>query len=501
MKLAQAKLLYRLVSHNQRLADRRHPMFERNRVMKVMIYIFVAFWAIYLMLFGVLFYDAFRDGNREAYDTLNSGIIFILALDFFMRFAMQETPAQELKPYKLLPIPQSFLVDLFLARMGLRAYNFFWYFFFVPFGVLSIAFAPYYGWIGLIGYLLGLWLLFVGNSMWYLLWRTFVGRNILYVLIPIAVYAGLIYFGFVDGDWLMFASMRLVRGFIEWNPLSFVIIFSFIGLMFAVNRKIQQRYIYFELAKVEHITKVRSTEMKWLDRFGQIGEYMKLEVKSTLRNRVVKKQFIVGAIYMLMLCLLFAFTDVYDSMAFMKSFICMYCFSCLGTMTLTGVMCMEGNYIDLLMSRKESVLALLKAKYYFNCIILIVPLIFTLIPVVEGKILWQEALASMLFASGVVFPFLFQLAVYNSTTLHLNDKMTRAGRNTKMQILMSSIAMLVPVGIMYVLVTLLPTEVGSLIMICLGVVGTALHPVWLRNIYKRFMQRRHVNMAEFRQSR
>lgn len=501
MKLAQAKLLYRLVSHNQRLADRRHPMFEKNRVMKVMIYIFLAFWAVYLMLFGVLFYDAFRDGNREAYDTLNSGIIFILALDFLLRFGMQETPAQEIKPYKLLPIPQSFLIDLFLMRMGLRAYNFFWFFFFVPFGVLAIGLSPYYGWFGLLGYLIGVWLTFVANSMWYLLWRTFVGQHILYILIPLAVYAGLIYFGVIEGDWLIFASMRYMRGFIEWSPLSFVIIFSFIGLMFAVNRKLQQRYIYFELAKVEHITKVRSTQMKWLDRFGQIGEYMKLEVKSTMRNKVVKKQFIIGVSYMLILCLFFAFTDVYDSMPFMKSFICMYCFSCLGTMTLTGVMCMEGNYIDLLMSRKESVLALLKAKYYFNCIILIVPLLFTFIPVVEGKILWQEALASMLFSSGVVFPFLFQLAVYNSTTLHLNDKMTRGGRSTKMQMLMSSLALFVPMGIMYVLVTVLRPEVGALIMIGLGALGTALHPLWLRNIYRRFMLRRYDNMAGFRESR
>ena len=38
-------------------------------------------------------------------------------------------------------------------------------------------------------------------------------------------------------------------------------------------------------------------------------------------------------------------------------------------MTLGQVMSFEGNYLDGLMSRKESISNLLRAKYYLNCII------------------------------------------------------------------------------------------------------------------------------------
>jgi uncharacterized MAPEG superfamily protein len=185
-------------------------------------------------------------------------------------------------------------------------------------------------------------------------------------------------------------------------------------------------------------------------------------------------------------------------MPFMKAFICVYCFACLGVMTLTSIMCAEGNYMDGLMSRKESVLSLLKAKYYFNCAVIVFPVLIILMPIFEGKLSVLEAVACLFFTTGVIFPFLFQLAVYNNTTLHLNEKLTKSGRSTKIQTIVSLAALFVPMFVMYVLITLLNTEIASSIMLFMGLVGTLLHPLWLRNIYARFMKRRYINMAGFR---
>ena len=52
MNLSQVWLLYRSISQNQRLQARRHPMFEKNLVMKILGYIFIAFWAVYLIVIG-----------------------------------------------------------------------------------------------------------------------------------------------------------------------------------------------------------------------------------------------------------------------------------------------------------------------------------------------------------------------------------------------------------------------------------------------------------------
>ncbi len=499
MELGRMKQLYRLIGKNEKLALRRHPMFEQNRVMKVFIYLFIAFWAVYLFVLGVMF-GRITDGNYEAFDMIDGGMIFFLVVDFFVRFAVQETPAQEIKPYKLLPIPQNFLLNVFLLRRGLTGGNLFWGFFFVPFAFFAVL--KFYGLLGFLCYLLGWWLMFVLDSYWYLLWRTAIQRNVLFIAFPLLADAALIYFGiFFDSNatWLFDATLLLGRGFCTGSLPAFLLPLLLCVLLFFVNRRIQRRYIYREIAQEERPQQVSTGGMRWLNRFGIIGEYMKLEVKSTRRNKVVRNQFLFGVCYMILFCALLAFTDIYDQ-PFMRTFICVYCFACLGTMTLTSVMCMEGNYIDFLMSRKESVLQLLKAKYYFNCGMLVFPLAFTLMPVLQGKILWIEALSCCFFTMGCIFPFLFQLAVYNKTTLSLNQKLTRSGRSTKMQMIFSAAALFVPMIIMFTLIHLFGYFTGSWILLSLGLCGTLLSPLWLRNIYRRFLIRRYVNMQGFRSS-
>lgn len=502
MDFKRAKELYQLVSRNQRLHDRRHPMFEKNRAMKIFGYFFLGFWALYLIVIGVTMASAFDGSALESFDWIDGGMIFLLCLDFVLRFGMQETPAQNIKQYKLLNIPTNFLLHTFLVRMGLQLYNFFWAFFLVPFGILTIP--HFYGITGLIGFLFGWWLMYVLNSYWYLFWRTMMNRNFLSVIIPIAIYAAIIYFGIFFDDncqWLFQGCIHLMRGFMQWNPVSFLIFLAIAIPLYIINHHLQKAAIYVEIAKTEVVKKVNTNNMIYLDKFGAIGEYLKLEIKSTMRNLVVRKQFLTGVFMMLMLCSIFSFTDVYDSMPFMRIFICVYCFSCLGVMTLTTIMCAEGNYIDALMVRNETVLQLLKAKYYFHCCILIVPFLFSMMPIIQEKITIQMALGCLLFVSGGVFPFLFQLAAYNDSAIQLNEKLTKAGRDTKVQMLMSFAALFLPMFIMYALVSLFGDNIGSYAMIALGAIGTALHPLWLRNIYNRFMKKRYKIMDGFRNSR
>lgn len=500
MKLLQTYQLFRLIRHNQKLAMKRHPMFETNKWMKGFTYVFIALWAAYLMIFGVMLGMGIDGEAYEAFDLINGGMIFLLALDFFQRFSMQETPAQQVKPFRLLPVRQVFLLNVFLARIGLNPLNLFWGFFLVPFGLLSVV--PFFGLLGWAGFLFGWWLMFVANSYWYLVWRTAMLKHTAWVAVPILIYAALITFGIVlpEGQsWLFRACLELGRSYLEWDVWGFALCAVAVVVLFLVSRWQQQRHVYDEIAKVEQVGKVRSFRMGWLDRFGIIGEYIKLELKSTQRNKVVRRQFISGCIFMLIFCTAQAFTEVYDH-PIMHTFICVYCYTCIASMTLTSIMCVEGNYMDFLMSHKESILQLLKAKYYFHSLLLVVPFLFSLLPIFQGKLLLVESVGCAFFTIGAIFPFLFQLAVYNKTTLPLNQTVTKQGGNTKIQMLFSLMALFVPMLVMSVLVSVFDTSTGAAIMLVIGFILLCLHPLWLRNIYNRLMIRRYENMQGFRDS-
>ena len=183
----------------------------------------------------------------------------------------------------------------------------------------------------------------------------------------------------------------------------------------------------------------------------------------------------------------------------MRYFICVYNFAILGVLVLSQTMSFEGNYLDGLMSRKESILNLLRAKYYVQCALLLLPLTIMIIPIVKGKLTLLSALSCFFLTSGFTFWVLMQLAVFNKLTLNLNTKLT--GKNSGGTFFQSMIIMagfFGPILVIRLLTALFSESTSLLTILIVGLVFTLTHPLWMRNIYKRFMKRRYENMEGFR---
>ena len=343
-----------------KLAAKRNPMYEKNKFGKFWMYFMAVFWAGYLVFFGTSFAFAFNDGATEAYHVLNSGLIFILCLDFLMRFPFQKTPAQEVKPYLLLPVKRNRLIDFLLIRSGLNGFNLIWLFFFVPFAIISIT--RFYGITGVLTYSIGIWLLMVLNNYWFLLCRTLMNERIWWIILPILAYGSIAAGMFIpDNSPLFDWSVDLGEGFILGHLLTFTGVFAAIVVLWFINRGLMIKLIYNEINKVEDTKVKHVSEYKFLDRYGEIGEYMRLELKMLLRNKVCKTALRTVFLVVIAFTCILSFTEAYDGQG-MKSFIMVYNFVIFGILFLSSLMSSEGNYIDGLMSRKESIYTLLRAK-------------------------------------------------------------------------------------------------------------------------------------------
>ena len=494
--------LYKIIKQNQKLAEKRNPAFDTNRFAKFLIYFMVVYWAAIFLFLGVSLPFMFEGlvPNMEPYHIMNQGVLYVMAGDFLMRFMAQPSVSQEIKPYLLMPVKRKKLISLLLLKSGLDGYNFIWFFVYVPFAFLTVI--RFYGFGGMFLYLLGIWLIFVFNNYWYLLCKLLLGEKTLWLLLPTLVFGALGAAEFLlDGLPISRFTMDLGEGFIEGNPLSFLFVLACIGVMFLINLKLQQRMIYNELSKKEDTKIKRVSEYKFLDKYGEVGEYLRLELKLIARNKTVKTQFRMGIIVMLGFSFALAFTDVYDG-SYMTSFICLYNYAILPIMTLGQVMSFEGNYIDGLMSRKESIFNLLRAKYYLTTIIILVPFLIMFFPIAKEKITLLTAIAYLIFVVGFVFFMLLQLAVYNTRTLPLNANLMKSNKSSNwIQGLITGAAFMLPLLIDKLLSALLQEEVAHIILILIGLGFIATHNLWIKNIYKRFMKRRYKNMEEFRASR
>ena len=196
-----------------------------------------------------------------------------------------------------------------------------------------------------------------------------------------------------------------------------------------------------------------------------------------------------------------AFLDIYRT-SFERNFFCLYCFVFFGSVNLTKVMCPEGNYIDLLMVHEENILTLLRAKYYYYCGVLLLPFLITLVPVFMGKFSLIMVLAYLFTVTGPIYFLLFQMAIYNKQTLPLNEKLT--GKNqmeNKWQMIASMSAMFVPVILVLILQAAFDETVAYITLIVIGAAFTLTESWWMRNIYRRLMKRRYINLEGFHSTR
>ena len=163
----------------------------------------------------------------------------------------------------------------------------------------------------------------------------------------------------------------------------------------------------------------------------------------------------------------------------------------------------EGNYIDGLMSRKESIYTLLRAKIYS------VQHRHTHPPVPDDtgygnrQTGCTERIGWAVFVAGCVYFCLFQLAVYNNRTVDLNAKMTNR-QNIGNRIAESDFRSSIRRTSAYEFYAdnrFFGPTVTAWILIAIGAGFILTSRFWLKNVYHRFMKRRYKNMEGFRDSR
>lgn len=493
--------LFFLLRKNNKLSEKRNVMFEANQYGKFFAYLGVSIFAIEFIALGTFL--GWIGATEDTPELLFYVMPFMLILDFGMRFMTQQTPMMLVKPYLLTPVSKYTAIDCFLVQQLFDLGNFIWMTLYLPY-VFIVWCGGITVWQAL-GMLFLLHLMVLVNSQWYLLVRTLVNQSLFWWALPVVFYGSFILPFLVLPDKMIDSLTTVVgdyladKAFSWWLFLFFAVLFV---VLFAINRHLQMRLIYDEISKQEKASKLKKvSEFSALNRFGQIGEYLKIEIKSTMRNKAIRARFIQGVCFISFFMLAISFLDIYRT-SFERNFFCLYCFVFFGAVNLTKVMCPEGNYIDLLMVHEENILTLLRAKYYYYCAVLLLPLLIALFPVITGKFSLIMVLAYLFTATGPVYLMLFQMAVFNKTTLPLNEKIT--GKNqmeNKWQAIVSFAAMFAPIILVYILQAIFSETTSYWILILIGLAITLTEPLWMRNLYRRIMLRRYDNLDGFHSTR
>ena len=496
--------MYRLLRKNIVLSERRSPIWSQNRAAKIGIYIMGAFASLYLILISIsLAYAANNDKSFTGGELLFGIMPFILSVDFLFRFVAQQTPAQLVKPYVLLPVPRYSCINCFVISSLLSWGNIVWFALLIPYLIMAVTFSE--GIFVAIAYLLVYYIMILANSQWYLISRTLINDYIWWWWMPAILYA-IIYMplyitGKLNIDKFCLFYSHLSNYITSFPIIVFLCAILILAILVLINRRLQYVYTWKELGKEKAKALKNVSNFNFFDRYGQTGEFIKLEVKSIMRNKKLRKSFISAIAVILMFSMIISFTSTYgSSMTFFWMF---YNFSIIGAMLIVKIMGIEGNYIDGLLVHKENILALLTAKYYFYSALLVLPFVLLLPTVFTGKSTLFELISIMLFTAGLCYFLFFQMAVYNKNTIPLNNNLISKGgiESNYIPMVVNILVFLVPT-ISYSIVHALFGDIpANFMMLIIGIIFIAIHKICLKNIYVRMMKRKYDNLDGFRSSR
>lgn len=497
--------LYRTLRSHRRLAERRDVNYENNRVAKFFIGLTLLVVAAYLIGAAILLAIIANDSRRvSAVELLCTVTPFILTIDFFVRFIAQQTPAQIIRPYSLLPIPMQTCINGFIFSSVLSWGNLVWFCLVIPYILMSVLFG--YGIITSISLCCFFFIAVLANSQWYAIVRTLVNVNFIYWLLPTAVYA-IVYAPFYIGSDAGVSQYSNIYGHIgeaierhSILPLLCIIV-AFVAIV-CINTKIQRVFVKKELQQTGKTNEKRVGNFSFLNRFGETGLFLKLEIKTILRNKNPRKTFVTSVLATIAMSAIITFTDVYDS-DMMTNFWAFYNFVLFGSVILVRGLGNEGNFIDGLMVRQEKVLTILHAKYIFYSATTLLPFLLMLPMVIVGKWSLFMLVSYALFTIGFQYFILFQMVIYAKQTIPLNEKfISKGGIENNYIPMVTQIATLIIPNIIAKSVQVMFGETATYVfMIFVGLAFIVTSKLWLRNIYNRFMARRYVNLEHFRATR
>ncbi|WP_316792889.1 DUF5687 family protein [Pedobacter frigoris] len=465
--------------------------------------ILIGFFTLYMLTLaiGLGFYLEFFIGKfspgKDVGVIFNGIIIYYFAIDFILRLQLQELPTMSIVPYLHLRIPKGKIVRFLNVRALFNAFNILPLFLFIPFCCTYIS--DVHGTYASLMFCVSILSLIVFNNYTALYVKRLTLASTKYVVITvvvISVLAALEYYKIFS----IKAISNGIFGLISKQPalaLGFTVMAI---LMFIINAKYLRKNLYTEeLGSSEE--KKTSTDYPLLNRFGEAGTLVALELKLILRHKRTRTA--------LMMSLLFIFYGFlfYKEDVLKKDALGMVIFAATfmtgSAVTIYGQFMFgwQGSYFDGLLANKTNFRNFIKAKFLlFTIMSTITTCIITFYGFLSWKILAVQ-FATYLYNIGLGTVVILYFATRNYKAIDLSKGSTFNYQGVSA----SQFVLMIPYFALPYLFYQPFASAGKPYygLICLGFFGLAgllTRSYWIAFILKEFNKRKYKIAEGFRQT-
>ena len=440
------------------------------------------------------FIEEFMPG-KEPVALFCSYIFYYFLAGLLVRFQFQELPTLSIQPYLSQNIKRSSMLRFLNTRSLFHFINFLPLFIFIPFTIVQIA--PAYGVLPSICFLISIYALVINNHFLNLLIKRKSISNSWWfagIVLLIATLKALDYFKLLSFN--KFSTIVFVA--VLQNPWLCIVAIAIATATFISCNNYLRSHLYIEeLINDKKLN--RAKNYSFLNRFGDLGDIIALDLKLIFRNKRPKSLVIMSVVILLYGFIFYPQylkTGNYSMLFLFALFITGLFISNYGQFLFSW----QSSHFDGMMSYNFNIKQYIKAK--FALFVTVCSLQF-LLASFYGLLGWQILpiqLAAFLYSIGINSFVTIYAATYNYRYLNLtkSSKMNFQGVGA-VQWLQSLLISFGPVLVFYLLNRLGGYWV-AVISICLfGITGLLFHNLIIDWLSKQFNIRKHRILEGFRE--
>jgi hypothetical protein len=435
--------------------------------------------------------------NDDPISKFNSLVLAYLGIDLIIRQLIQKLPTVSFKPLLLQNIRRKTIANYLMVRSLLSLFNLLPFFLFVPTFIKLVI--PTAGAFAAIAWFLSMVTLILSSHLLgiYLKWRFNEAEYGFFILL--GVLAGLFvinHYGIVD----LSGGMGKLLDLILANPALVLLLLALpVGFYFLNIRFLQSRMFINTLGPKQKEEKIR--DYSWLDRLGETGRFISLELKLIWRNKRPRS---VAMMTVLMLSYgLLVYKDQNGQPPPEFIFI-------LGGIILVGMFSVSygqffpawhSNYFSMLMCQRLTMKQFLRSFYMLVTVVSVICYILTLpYMLLQPKIIYTH-LAMLFYNLGVNIPLMFFIGLYSKKRLDLNQSSVMNYQGVGASQWLAGLPMMLgPMGIFFLAKLAFGATAGYIVLGTLGFIGILLHSVIIDFFAKQYRKQKHQLIRNYKNS-
>jgi len=435
--------------------------------------------------------------NADPVSKLNSIVLAYFAIDLIVRQLLQKLPTVSFKPLLLLNIRRKKIANYLLVRSVLNFFNVLPFFLLVPVTIKLVT--ETHSGMATAAWFLSLFILVFSNHFLaiYLKWRFNEAEyGFIILLVALAGLFAINHFGIIDfsGGMGKLLDLILLYPAISIALLLLPVVFYFLNRQFLLSRMFINMLSGKQKEETIH-------DYSWLDRLGENGRFIALELKLIWRNKRPR------SLAMMTGLMLFYGLLVYKNQHGQPppEFIFI-----LGGILLVGMFSISygqffpawhSNYFSMLMCQRLTMKQFLRSFYMLVTVISITCYFLTLpYALMYPKIIYTH-LAMLLYNLGVNIPIMFFIGLYSKKRLDLSQAsaMNYQGVGAS-QWLAGLPMMLVPMGLFFLSKLAFGTIGGYAVLGTLGFIGILFHSLIIDFFSKQYRKQKHQLIRNYKNS-